>query len=317
MSTRFCQRFALLALCWGVMICPALSAVAPSTLAPAANFGPYNVSFLEGGIGLARPLSVEAALLGVQAPWSLSGWLLLAHPQSGESIITAIGNVSGAQWRGISLSNGALSLVVGNTVMPSVRVLEAGKWYAVAAVFDGSVAHLYLDGEELNALPAGSLAVSARLELAPTEELAQDRVHFAGQLVQWTLEAQALSAVTVQSRARERPEFSLITFDPVGTGWPWQEHAWRGHEAIKRTPQGWAQSLTPAGENSSAVQAIATALLTPYLTIRVNGVPIAARGGSWGMDDARKDGEPPCTVPNAASDMRGVGIDAAISTRVT
>ena len=68
MSMRFFQRFSLLALCWGVPICPALSAVA-STLAPAANFGPYNVSFLEGGIGLSRPLSVDAALLTAQAPW--------------------------------------------------------------------------------------------------------------------------------------------------------------------------------------------------------------------------------------------------------
>ena len=28
--------------------------------------------------------------------------------------------------------------------------------------------------------------------------------------------------------------------------------------------------------------------LTPYLAIRVNGVPIAARGGSWGTDDLLK-----------------------------
>ncbi|MGB6310658.1 MAG: sugar-binding domain-containing protein, partial [Steroidobacteraceae bacterium] len=60
------------------------------------------------------------------------------------------------------------------------------------------------------------------------------------------------------------------------------------HEAIKRTPRGWAESLTPAGETSPAVRPIATESLTPYLVIRVNGVPIAARGGSWGMDDSRK-----------------------------
>jgi Glycosyl hydrolases family 2/Glycosyl hydrolases family 2, TIM barrel domain len=60
------------------------------------------------------------------------------------------------------------------------------------------------------------------------------------------------------------------------------------HEAIKRTPQGWAESLTPAGETSPAVHTIGSESLTPYLVIRVNGVPIAARGGSWGMDDSRK-----------------------------
>ena len=60
------------------------------------------------------------------------------------------------------------------------------------------------------------------------------------------------------------------------------------HEAIKRTPRGWAQSLTRAGETSPAVCTVPTESLTPYLVIRVNGVPIAARGGSWGMDDSRK-----------------------------
>ncbi len=60
------------------------------------------------------------------------------------------------------------------------------------------------------------------------------------------------------------------------------------HEAIKRTATGWAESLTVAGEGSPAVRDVGTTALTPYLTIRVNGVPIAARGGSWGMDDSRK-----------------------------
>lgn len=60
------------------------------------------------------------------------------------------------------------------------------------------------------------------------------------------------------------------------------------HEAIKQTANGWAASLTGAGESSSAVRDIDTTSLTPYLAIRVNGVRIAARGGSWGMDDSRK-----------------------------
>ena len=60
------------------------------------------------------------------------------------------------------------------------------------------------------------------------------------------------------------------------------------HEAIKRTATGWAESLTAAGETSPAVTNVASTALTPYLAIRVNGVRIAARGGSWGMDDSRK-----------------------------
>jgi hypothetical protein len=61
------------------------------------------------------------------------------------------------------------------------------------------------------------------------------------------------------------------------------------HEAIKQSPRGWAESLTPAGESSDAVtDASADALPEPHLTIRVNGVKIATRGGNWGMDDAMK-----------------------------
>src|SRR6185437_9117868 len=60
------------------------------------------------------------------------------------------------------------------------------------------------------------------------------------------------------------------------------------HEGIKLSPNGWAESLTPAGEHSSGVVDIAETLPEPHLAIRVNGVRIAARGGSWGMDDAMK-----------------------------
>jgi hypothetical protein len=60
------------------------------------------------------------------------------------------------------------------------------------------------------------------------------------------------------------------------------------HEAIKQSPRGWTESLTAAGENSKAVTAITETLPEPHLTIRVNGVRIAARGGNWGMDDAMK-----------------------------
>ena len=60
------------------------------------------------------------------------------------------------------------------------------------------------------------------------------------------------------------------------------------HSAIKQVPNGWAESLTPAGEHSPAVHDIATQSLSPFLAIRVNGTPIAVRGGSWGMDDSRK-----------------------------
>jgi hypothetical protein len=50
----------------------------------------------------------------------------------------------------------------------------------------------------------------------------------------------------------------------------------------------WVASLKPGAEKSVAVKQVEDARATPYLTIKVNGVRIAARGGSWGMDDMLK-----------------------------
>jgi hypothetical protein len=60
------------------------------------------------------------------------------------------------------------------------------------------------------------------------------------------------------------------------------------HEGVRKVPGGWAASLAPGAEASPAVHALPETTLSPYLVIRVNGVRIAARGGSWGMDDWMK-----------------------------
>ncbi|MBB6092439.1 beta-galactosidase/beta-glucuronidase [Povalibacter uvarum] len=60
------------------------------------------------------------------------------------------------------------------------------------------------------------------------------------------------------------------------------------HEALKKSPKGWAASLYPRALESPAVKEIDDDALTPHLALKVNGVRIAARGGNWGMDDSRK-----------------------------
>ncbi|MFL6549285.1 MAG: glycosyl hydrolase 2 galactose-binding domain-containing protein [Povalibacter sp.] len=60
------------------------------------------------------------------------------------------------------------------------------------------------------------------------------------------------------------------------------------HEAIKKSPKGWAASLYPGALKSPGVTPVNDDALTPYLALKVNGVRIASRGGNWGMDDARK-----------------------------
>jgi hypothetical protein len=117
MFRGFYSGLALCMLWVGVAAWPALSRAAPAltatALAPTANFGPYNVTFLEGGVGLARPLSEAAAPIASGAPWSITGWLRSARRQPGEVIVAAIGSVAAGEWRGLTLMDGALSFVVG------------------------------------------------------------------------------------------------------------------------------------------------------------------------------------------------------------
>jgi hypothetical protein len=60
------------------------------------------------------------------------------------------------------------------------------------------------------------------------------------------------------------------------------------HAGIREIPTGWAYSLAPGADQDAAVQDIPNNDGLTQLVIRVNGVRIAARGGNWGMDDARK-----------------------------
>ncbi len=60
------------------------------------------------------------------------------------------------------------------------------------------------------------------------------------------------------------------------------------HEAMRQVANGWASSIVPGKETSAAFHTVEDTRATPYLTLKVNGVRIAVRGGSWGMDDSRK-----------------------------
>jgi hypothetical protein len=60
------------------------------------------------------------------------------------------------------------------------------------------------------------------------------------------------------------------------------------HEGMRQVPDGWAASIAVGDDSSSVFHKVDDTRATPYITIKVNGVRIAVRGGSWGMDDSRK-----------------------------
>ncbi|MDB6084749.1 MAG: glycosyl hydrolase [Gammaproteobacteria bacterium] len=261
------------------------------------NAGPYNISFLEGGIGISRPLSAQSNVIAAGMPWSMTGWIRCVRRQAGVLIVAGVGNSAGGNsavansdggatdgWRGLSIADGAIEFEVAPRVTLRGRtILQPGRWYAIAATYDGRFARLYLDGSEVAAARAATMAVAPRLELAPVLEQPWNHPppHFGGSLALFTLAPAAQSAAGIRSLAR--PDFSLITFDPIGVGWPWQEHAWRG---LQQPQEAWT---LPHG-NSPPRAPTATAVPTSSIDLDPPRVGVATPGratvGNWHLASA-------------------------------
>jgi hypothetical protein len=211
------------ALVSGTMACLVLAASAQHP----ANVGPYNAVFLEGGIGLSRPLAPENPLLAADTPWSISTWLRIERQRSGRLVIAALGDLNAKGCRCLELRDGRPVLALARPVL-SGAPLEAGKWHALAATYDGETARLFVDGKETGARAARTTKISPALHLAPDGLTANYSQHFGGALAGLRLHAEALPAGTVRQLASTPPNPDLIVFHHVGSGWPWQLKAWRG-----------------------------------------------------------------------------------------
>jgi hypothetical protein len=231
--------------CWALLLCSSEGRASFATAASndALSVGPYNVAVLEGGIGRRRELDAQAQVLNAEASWSLSGWLQIGRVQAGEVIVAALGETqAGGAWRGVLLKNGALALQLSSAVQVCCsQPLEPGRWYAWAATYDGHSGRLYIDGALVGEAPGPTERVAPHFEIAPVPDAEPEgesadppgpprerRGHFGGALVSLTLIPTPLGAERVQTLANSAPDFSLIVLDPLGVGWPLQEHAWRG-----------------------------------------------------------------------------------------
>jgi hypothetical protein len=209
------------------------------------NLGPYNLTFLEGGIGLTRPLAADSPALAANASWSISGWLRPTLQQSGDVIIAAVGATSAAACRCLTLHDGKLQLRAPGSEVTADRPLHIATWQAIAATYDGRSMQLYVDGQLAGSRPIMTPLPAANpvLMLAPTGA----DPHFGGSLAHFQLQATTLSQDSVRQLARERPDFALIVFQNVGAGWPWQARAWRGLQ-VPQDPWTLPKANTPPSQ---------------------------------------------------------------------
>ena len=194
------------------------------------NFGPYNVMFLEGGVGESRPLAADTSLLAAGASWSLSSWIRVTSPLAGTVILGGIGNPYADSCRCLILEEGRLGLRIGGGAVPitAAGALDMTQWHAVAATFDGTTARLYVDGQMAAAHSAIGAQVTPELVLAPPALPGSRSAHFGGWMALFTAHSATLDEEAISRLYGERPDFTLMVFHEVGVGWPWQVRAWRG-----------------------------------------------------------------------------------------
>ena len=284
------------------MICVVLAAFATGLRAE-TNFGPYNVTFLEGGVGLERPLSPDATVLAAKGRWSMTGWVNLARERSGTIVIAALGDSSGASCRCLLLQDGrpALALPGGERVV-STTALRAQTWTAIAATYDGETARLYVDGREVAARAATLRSSTPTLGLAPVGSN-----HFGGSLAQFQLHADALSAGAIQQLANTKPDVDLIVFHTVGAGWPWQLKAWRGLQE-PQDPWTLPRSNTPPSKpipspplSTSALERESNRDVWTLASWRMSEAPkVTGTGAQISRPDYRDDSWYIATVPGTA-----------------
>src|SRR3569832_1643193 len=173
------RQFVLIACAWGVT----------SAQGAADSSGPYNLTFLEGGIGMSRPLGAGNPTLAANASWSITGWLRPTLGQSGEVVIAAVGDTNITSCRCLMLHDGKLQIRAGGFEVSAPQPTQVGNWYALAASYDGQSLRLYIVGQPVGTRQVTKQlpAVSPALALAPAA--GDPDQHFGGSIAQFQLES--------------------------------------------------------------------------------------------------------------------------------
>jgi len=150
----------------GVISCCLLaSAVGGYSQTPATNdptfYGPFNAMFLPDGDGLKKPLRKDDSVLRADSPWSMYGWVKLAEPPKGPSLVAGIGDPAEEFSRYLAFDVEHAILWMGkDNSLSGAASLTVGKWHFLAAAFDGEDFRLYSDGLQIASgkLDLGSLS---------------------------------------------------------------------------------------------------------------------------------------------------------------
>ncbi|HUQ11754.1 MAG TPA: LamG-like jellyroll fold domain-containing protein [Steroidobacteraceae bacterium] len=203
-----------------------VSSAQGSSQAASDATGPYNVTILEGGDGLARKLPDGTASLAAGGSWSMTGWVNPKRNQDKAAVLFGVGS-SAESARALMIVGGKFMLFADGRAVESGTEVPAGRWTAIGAAFDGKRARLYVNGNEVGGDELASGTVTGDLFVAPVVDR-PDAEHFGGQMAGMKWHERALDAKQMQALFAARPNFDVVVFHEVGGHWPWQVKQWRG-----------------------------------------------------------------------------------------
>ena len=199
-------------------------------------YGPYNGSFLAGGLGLTKPLHAHEPLAAATAGWSMSLWMK-TNEAGVTALVAGVGAPGESTPRFLALKEGRPAFWAGGAgeghELAGSSALAPGAWHALRVSVDAvGKTHLFADGAEV---ASGVLALGPAndvLEMAPAAAGAWPGAkHFGGWLAQVSLRSGDAPAETPRARAQAPAGLDNLPFEEGSPAWPVQTRGSRGQLA--------------------------------------------------------------------------------------
>src|ERR1035437_1663543 len=188
--------------------------------------GPYNGWFLQGGVGLFKPLHDHEPLAAAQRSWSMS-LRLKTEERGATTLLAGVGRPHEAFPRYLALMDGRPAFWSGGSgsghVLEGDAVLSTGMWHSLAVSVDQQgITWLYADGVPV---ASGTVALGAAgdvLEMAPASSpwpAGHALTHFGGHLAQVSLFSGELSAAQLESLKSTPAGLDNLPFEEGSKPW--------------------------------------------------------------------------------------------------
>jgi Glycosyl hydrolase 2 galactose-binding domain-like/Exo-beta-D-glucosaminidase Ig-fold domain/Concanavalin A-like lectin/glucanases superfamily/Glycosyl hydrolases family 2/Glycosyl hydrolases family 2, TIM barrel domain len=224
------------ALRYAVFLSLLVAAVAVRAQTPVTNnppqYGPYNAVFLFGGEGLKEGMVENDTVLQADSPWSMYCWVRFEEPLQKPTLIAGMGDPKEEYPRYLGADAQHVFYWMGqDNQLTAQASLAPEEWHLLAATFDGTQFHLFVDGEPVagGALLLGT--VGPVLQMAPPKFPITGGTHFGGKIAAFTILRQALTSDEIKRLYRQREDFSLIEFEEGSKHWPVQTRGQAGYQA--------------------------------------------------------------------------------------